>query len=292
MKVIFTKGIQASGKSTWAKQFCETNQNWIRVSRDALRHMRGKYWIPKQEKLISKWEQYLILGALEDGKSVVIDATNLNPKYYNNLKTIILTEFPDTKIESKVFDVTLEEAIKRDLKREDSVGAEIITKFYNTYIKKEEPEKVREPMKQDENLPHAIICDLDGTIALMNGRNPHDEGNVDKDLPNKEIIKLVETYLSYSGDVIFLSGRGNECREKTIQWIKDHIQIMDKEYILYMRKEKDNRKDCIVKQELFDAHIKGKYYIDFVLDDRLQVCRLWYSMGLTLLRVGDPDANF
>lgn len=290
MKVTFTKGIQASGKTTWAKQFCEQNQNWVRVNRDTLRHMRGKYWLPKQEKLISKWEQCLVLGALEDGKSVIIDATNLNPKYYNSLKSVILAEFPDTKIESKFFEVSLEEAIRRDLKRENSVGAEIITKFYNTYIKKEDPKKVREPMKQDESLPHAIICDLDGTIALMNSRNPHDWERCDEDLPNKPIIYLVEQYLSSEkGKVIFLSGRDGRAKEKTENWIQKNVAYILKDIELHMRTLNDNRKDCIIKQELFDAHIKGKYYIDFVLDDRNQVVELWRSMGLTCLQVADGN---
>ncbi len=32
MKIIFTKGMQASGKSTWAKNFIEQNPNYKRVS--------------------------------------------------------------------------------------------------------------------------------------------------------------------------------------------------------------------------------------------------------------------
>ena len=56
-----------------------------------------------------------------------------------------------------------------------------------------------------------------------------------------------------------------------------------------MRTPKDNRKDCIIKRELFDAHIKGKYYIDFVLDDRNQMVDLWRSMGLTCLQVADGN---
>ncbi len=290
MKVIFTKGIQASGKSTWAKQFCEKNQNWIRVNRDSLRHMRGKYWIPKQEKLISKWEQYLILSALEDGKSVVIDATNLNPKYYNNLKSVILVEFPDTKIESKIFDVPLEECIKRDLKRENSVGKEVITKFYNTYLKpKEESEKSPELLEQDSNLPHAIICDLDGTVALMNGRDPYKWETCDKDLPNKPVIELVKNYAEMGSKIIFLSGRDGRGMEKTLNWITEHVALYTLQWELFMRAPKDNRKDCIIKRELFDKHIKDKYYVDFVLDDRDQVVKLWRNMGLTCLQVAEGN---
>jgi len=42
-----------------------------------------------------------------------------------------------------------------------------------------------------------------------------------------------------------------------------------------MRKEDDMRKDAIIKRELFDNFIEGKYQIEFVLDDRNQVVDLW-----------------
>ena len=56
-----------------------------------------------------------------------------------------------------------------------------------------------------------------------------------------------------------------------------------------MRKTGDNRKDCIVKRELFDAHIKDKYYIDFILDDRNQVVNMWRELGFTVMQVADGN---
>ena len=60
-------------------------------------------------------------------------------------------------------------------------------------------------------------------------------------------------------------------------------------YELHMRKTGDSRKDCIVKKEIFDAEIKDKYYIEFILDDRDQVVKMWRSMGLTCLQVADGN---
>ncbi len=59
-----------------------------------------------------------------------------------------------------------------------------------------------------------------------------------------------------------------------------------------MRKGDDTRPDAAVKEELYSQHIKGKYNVVAVFDDRLQVCRLWHKLGLPLFRVGDPDADF
>jgi len=46
-------------------------------------------------------------------------------------------------------------------------------------IIKSEVVKYRE---QDRNLTSAIICDIDGTLAFMNGRNPYDASNCHTDV--------------------------------------------------------------------------------------------------------------
>ena len=38
-KVILCRGIQGSGKTTWAKQYCKEHPNTIRVNRDDIRQM-------------------------------------------------------------------------------------------------------------------------------------------------------------------------------------------------------------------------------------------------------------
>ena len=283
-KVLFMQGLPASGKTTWSKDFCEKNSQWIRVSRDDLRSMRGKYWIPKQESLITLLEYNCILIALQQGYNVVVDATNLNKSRLTSLKKSISTIFPDVIYESKFFDISVEECIKRDLNRPLSVGEDVIKNM----AKLLEPD--RNDYKQNKTLPKIIIVDLDGTVAIHNGRSPYDVNNCDKDLPNKPIIKIVENYLSYGhGDVVFMSGRDDCCYNKTVEWIKKYIQIGEKEFKLYMRKTGDRRKDYIVKKELFDKHIRDIYYVDFILDDRTQVVSLWRSLGLTCLQVADGN---
>lgn len=55
---------------------------------------------------------------------------------------------------------------------------------------------------------------------------------------------------------------------------------------LYIRKAKDFRKDAIIKRELYEAHIKGRYDVLMVLDDRDQVVKMWrQELGLPCLQV-------
>lgn len=286
-KVLFTQGLPSAGKSTWARAYCEKHTDWVRVCRDDLRNMRGKYWLPKQENLITEMENYCIMVALNRGYNVIVDATHLNQKDVVRKTRVIKDHYRtrgiNVEFEIKSFDLSIEKCIERDLKRVNSVGEKVIRKFYDLYLRQE---KLK--VKQDESLSRVILIDLDGTIALHNGRSPYEYEKCDTDLPNFPVIKVIENYLSYGcGDIIFMSGREDSCKEKTLQWIQDNIQIMPGEIQLYMRKTGDRRKDAIIKRELFEKHIKNNYYIDFVIDDRPQVIRMWKDLGLFVFNVGD-----
>lgn len=54
---------------------------------------------------------------------------------------------------------------------------------------------------------------------------------------------------------------------------------------LYMRTPGDMRKDFVIKKELYDAKIKNKYNVQFVLDDRNQIVDMWRGLGMTCLQV-------
>lgn len=48
-------------------------------------------------------------------------------------------------------------------------------------------------------------------------------------------------------------------------------------------------KDAIIKERLFRQHIEGKFCVEFVIDDRDQVVRMWRDLGLRCLQVADGD---
>jgi len=149
--------------------------------------------------------------------------------------------------------------------------------------------EVKEEYKEDPNLPHAIVVDIDGTLAHSNGRSPYDWGRVGEDKFDEVVGDLVNLY---TGDgnpfcgVILISGRDEVCRVKTEAWLKDNCMLWTN---LYMRPEGNNEKDCVIKRRIFEEHIRGKYYIDFVLDDRNQVVEMWRSLGLKVLQVAEGD---
>lgn len=135
-RLLILQGIPGSGKTTWAREFLKDKKDWVRVNRDDLRNMRGDYWIPEQENLISFMEEQCFRGAICQGYNVILDSTNLNQKTLDRFKDIIKVLGDDNyKIEYKLFSTPLDVCIERDANRPNSVGEKVIKDFYNRYNK-------------------------------------------------------------------------------------------------------------------------------------------------------------
>jgi hypothetical protein len=86
-----------------------------------------------------------------------------------------------------------------------------------------------------------------------------------------------------------MSGRDGVCEADTIDWLKDNAIPYDE---FYIRSADDSRDDRIVKRELFDKHVLGKYNVIAVIDDRPKVCQMWRSIGLNVVQIGNPTSFF
>ncbi len=128
----------------------------------------------------------------------------------------------------------------------------------------------------------AIICDLDGTLALLRSRDPFEWARVGEDAPNLPIIDLVRRYARDHATLI-VTGRSEECRVATARWLRQY----DIPYAcLLMRQAGDYRKDAVVKRELWEQQIVPMgYTITLVLDDRDQSVAFWRDLGLVCLQV-------
>ena len=285
-RLIATRGLPGSGKSTWADAEILKHEagTWIRVNRDSLREMlhAGRWKGNKTEKHIRAIRDQIICFGLERGINVIVDDTNLSPKTMDELRSLTtLAVLNGIKLEIQDFtDVPLETCIKRDLQREKSVGEAVIRKMYRDFLAPKP-----EVYNPDPSLPHAIICDIDGTLAIKGDRDIYDYSKVHLDTPNMPVVHLAQV-LGEERLLIFVSGREDNCRMDTMDWLKDNLGFAFTPD-LFMRKTGDMRKDSIVKREIFDEHIRDKYQIDYVLDDRDQVVEMWRSLGLTVLQVAE-----
>lgn len=140
-KIIITKGLPGSGKSTWAKKFARQHHTFKRINRDDLRAMiDDSEWSEGKEKFIREARNTLLLLAIQDGYSVILDETFLIPKAQNEIyeliQEIVATFDIDIDVTVKEFDTSVEECIKRDALRvgKARVGEAVIRNFYNKYV--------------------------------------------------------------------------------------------------------------------------------------------------------------
>lgn len=293
----------------------QDEKDWFRVSRDDIRMtMFGTEHDISIEGFVSKVQNMLLLKALKAGKNVVVDNCNIRASYRNDLFQLAAL-IGDVLYEEIVFNTSLDECIARNKNRARKVPEEVMVKFakegrdvlWGRY--KPKTEYIAKPessfLMQDETLPKAIICDLDGTMALMNGRNPYDASTCDQDLPNTPVIETIKLFNDVGYTIIFCSGREDKFREPTERFIGKHFKkkgwenVLDgtgfcppvsvRDYHLLMRKTGDQRKDAIIKKEIFDNNIRDKFNVLFVLDDRNQVVEGWRDIGLTCFQVAEGD---
>lgn len=272
-KVIVMRGLPGSGKSTWAKQMVTENPNsYKRINRDDLRMMFDNgYMSNGNEKFIKQVRDVLIIKALTDGKHVIVDDTNLSDKSLVRIEQLVY-EFnkahnDEVCVEVKEMETTLAECIARDEVREKKVGEQVIRKMHRQFF-----DDAAMYATQDTGLPKAILCDLDGTLALLNGRNPFDASGCDADLLNQPVANVLRSYKQLGYKVLLLSGREDKYKDPTLRFLQQHGIDYD---LLLMRASGDGRKDALIKKEIFDKEIRDKYFIEFILDDRNQVVNMW-----------------
>lgn len=289
--VTIMRGLPASGKSTWAKtQITEHPGRYKRLNKDDLRMMLDNgHHSPSNEKFVERMRDFMLVEALREGKHVIIDDTNLSSRPIARIKQVIERYQKETgeqvQVEVRELEVSLEDSLARDKARGSTVGREAILRMYRQHILADERGPHYKP--QDTSLPPAIICDLDGTLALLKHRKPFDEVACESDELNEPIAALVSLCKQAGMHIILMSGRQELARQPTLNWLHAHSIPFD---ALHMRSTGDTRKDAIVKRELFEAQVLGQYHVRLVLDDRDQVVDLWrLELGLPCLQVNYGD---
>lgn len=148
--------------------------------------------------------------------------------------------------------------------------------------------------------PQAVIFDRDGTLASVAHVAPTDKSNSSWAAYNAALrfdapVPIVAGLLRAirPGIVrIMTSGRAEgdhpgdrRRRFAMVDWLVKHRLPID---VLLMREGGDQRRDSIVKAEMFDRLIEPFYDVRFVVDDRPQVVDTWRGLGLHVLQVTDP----
>ena len=316
---IIMRGLPGCGKSRKAAELIKKEPGrFVRINRDDLRSMvvgpgNNPYGGNRNERedLVRNFKNELARQAVREGFDVIFDDTHLVPQTVKKLHELAMS-IGDIKVIEMAINESVETCIARDAGREGfaRVGEKVIKDMARgAGLDKGRSLKDKESYypprwapggegaghsaayDPDSELPKAIICDLDGTLCFLNGRSPYDASACDNDPPNLPVIECVKAMHERGFKVLFTSGREDKFREPTERFIARHLpaytvpQGQKTWYHLFMRPTGDQRKDNIIKTELFDQNIRGKFNVAFCLDDRNQVVDNWREMGLCCMQV-------
>ena len=298
-KLILCRGIQGSGKSTWAKAWvAEDPEHRIRINNDDIRNMLGPYWVPSREGIVTNAKLQTTLYAMKMGYDIVVDNMNLNPKEvkywenvinsHNNIKVSDIN--PDWahykyEIEFKDFFIPLEECIRRDANRPNPIGEKVIRdtwRKYKHFIQTTEVEKYVDNLRLwDSGKPMCVVIDMDSTMCFNITKRPwFGEGSTEAmidDVPNHGVVELVK---AQEYPVVVCTGRNKDQYKVTIEWLANQgITPID----CYMRENGDYRKGVEVKTELMNQ-ILDKYNVLVVFEDCEPIVQKYRDMGLTVLQ--------
>lgn len=311
-KLIITRGLPASGKSTRARAWvAEDPVRRARVNRDDMRSMAHDSLYIQQtsdvagtERAIQAMRDAIIKSLLSRNIDVVCDDTNLPQRVARDLRRLAILAGAEFEVWD-MSDVSLETCLQRNGNRSgrEFVPIDRIQEMWTKFIwpLKGKPFPFpEEPTPADSDTevvpyvavpgtPKAIMIDVDGTIALMVGRSPYDATRVHEDVPNQPVIDAIKLFIAAGYQPIFCSGRSDICYDETVAWILKEFPELYGNVLLYMRKDKDGRPDSIVKAELFDTRIRSMWDVRYVFDDRNQVVKAWRAMGLVVFQVAEGD---
>jgi hypothetical protein len=156
----------------------------------------------------------------------------------------------------------------------------------------------------------AIVFDIDGVLAEKSPERDYREyDKVDLDKPISQGFDLCEMYVLDGYEVLFVTGRKELCREKTVNFLFESLTesnskfrrlVLNKESLnakcveilkrsisnsLFMRDDGDHRKAQVLKKEIYDYHIKDKYDVVAAFDDDPLVCNMYKNEGLFVFQV-------
>lgn len=299
-KLILCRGIQASGKSTWAKAWVKGDpEHRVRFNNDDIRNMLGEYWVPSREGMVTELKRSFACEATRKGYDIVVDNMNLNPKEVKWWEDVISVANSTTdfhyELEFKDFFISVEECIRRDAMREQPMGAKVIKdtwRRYQAFIIKENIKKSLEnKVKYVTGLPTAIIADMDGTLSLnTTGRPFYGDGAAEgmlTDIENGAVVASVRAMCDgIDAELIVLTGREDtpEIRKATYDWLDEHWLLPDK---LLMRPKGDYSPAQECKRAIYKKYIEGNYNVLAVFDDSQKCVDMWREEGLTCFQPND-----
>lgn len=153
------------------------------------------------------------------------------------------------------------------------------------------------------------IFDLDGTLALIEHRRhfvDRERGKQDwtgfyracvNDEPNAPVLRVMESLRRFA-DVWIWSGRSDEVRPETVDWLRMNTSFTAADFdsafgvqdVLTMRPDGDYTADDVLKKRWLDSMlVDDRRRLVAVFDDRDRVVQMWRDAGVPCFQVAPGE---
>lgn len=287
-KIVILVGPPGSGKSTLAKKYEQGGFVYVNQDSQGADHM-------------AVYDQ-----ALREDKNIVVDRMNFNREQRSRyLKPAQRVGYrTEIVILHQPYSVCLDRIRARknhETIKDEKAARGALNTFFTKYERPDEDEAgTVTRIWPDGVKPHAIICDLDGTLCNIDHRlhfvkKPKGEKkdwpsffyNIHDDRLNPWCADIVDKFSS-TVQVVYCSGRPDNYRESTQKWLERNNVDFHEDH-LYMRPRSDSREDSIVKEIILDFEILTRFTPYFAIDDRARVVDMWRRRGIVTLACATGD---
>jgi ribonucleotide monophosphatase NagD (HAD superfamily) len=131
----------------------------------------------------------------------------------------------------------------------------------------------------------AVVWDLDGTLSEHNYRvhfaKKKDYGTyyslMHKDEPIAHSVELVKMYRDKGYALIMITGRPENYRKVTLEWLSNHGIPHD---ILLMRNNGEFISNAMMKLARYNESVKNHFIVKAAFDDDPKVIQMWEGLGV------------
>lgn len=133
------------------------------------------------------------------------------------------------------------------------------------------PKKKIDLHKPDTSLSKAIVFDIDNTLAIKGDRGIYEFNKCGVDLPIESTNVTLDALNKLNIKILFVTGRGEEARLETSQWLLKHTGVNASKFNLFMRPYKNFERDSLVKEKIYNVNLRNAYNIIGWFEDSQKV---------------------
>lgn len=131
----------------------------------------------------------------------------------------------------------------------------------------------------------AILVDIDGTLAILNDRDPYNPETCEQDELNKIVANVIILFEKAGFKIILATGREEQWRQQTVNWLhKNEIPYN----LLLMRPDGNRISATQLKRQWYIDDLQYYYEIILVLEDLYKTIEMFRKYDIPAWQV-NPD---